>query len=89
MSCELVVLAVTHQSSAGQEVSRRSLRNECLRLITARQYLAASSGASPQQLATEQEAAKQRVNLALDQYFLSARSCMTDMLAALASLLAM
>ena len=62
------------------------MRNECLRLITARQY--ATSG-TPQELAAEQEAAKQRVNLALDQYFLAAGSCMTDTLAALGALLAM
>lgn len=70
-----------------QEVGRRSLRNECLRFIAARKY--SSSPSSLLAAEEDKEAAKLRVNLTCDQYFLSAGACLTDAEAALTSLLAM
>ena len=71
-------------SFALQEVGKRALRNECLRFITARKYNVPSSSTP-----SEGAAAKLRVNMALDQYFLAAGACMTDTVAALTALLAM
>jgi hypothetical protein len=47
------------------------------------------NSSSPDIIARDEAAAKLRVNLAMDQYFISSGVCMTDTVAALSSLLAM